>query len=136
MNKTNFLAKMKQKGTFFYWGIVILPILNYLIFFIGVNINNILMAFKEYSVVNYEKQISWVGFANFTKIFQDSEVLGYLVKNSLFCGNACYYHSIDVVVCLLHIQKVYRTQLFQSDDFHAEYRLFDGTCHLLQNVCK
>ena len=94
MAKHNYLAKMKQKGTFFYWGIVILPILNYLIFFIGVNINNIFMAFKEYSIVNYQKHIAWVGFANFEKIFKDSEVLGYLIENSLL------YFAVTICVII------------------------------------
>ena len=83
MAKINFFAKMKQKGTLFYWGIVILPILNYLIFFIGVNFNNILMAFKSYDIVNYEKQIDWVKFDNFKEILGDTQILGYFIKNSL-----------------------------------------------------
>ena len=116
MNKTNFLAKMKQKGTFFYWGIVILPILNYLIFFIGVNINNILMAFKEYSVVNYEKQISWVGFANFTKIFQDSEVLGYLIKNSLI------YFAVTLVI-IIPLTLLFAYYIFKKYTAHSFFKV-------------
>ena len=94
MAKINFFAKMKQKGTLFYWGIVILPILNYLIFFIGVNFNNILMAFKSYDIVNYEKQIDWVKFDNFKEILGDTQILGYFIKNSLM------YFAVTLVVVI------------------------------------
>lgn len=94
MAKINFFAKMKQKGTLFYWGIVILPILNYLIFFIGVNFNNILMAFKSYDIVNYEKQIDWVKFDNFKEILGDTQILEYFIKNSLM------YFAVTLVVVI------------------------------------
>lgn len=116
MSKPNLLARMKRKGTFFYWGIVILPILNYLIFFIGVNINNILMAFKKYSIVNYEKQISWVGFENFATIFRDAEVLGYLVENSLL------YFAVTLAI-IIPLTLLFAYYIFKQYTLHNVFKI-------------
>ena len=116
MTKTNLLTKMKRKGTFFYWGIILLPILNYLIFFVGVNINNILLAFKDYAIVNYQKQIDWVGFANFTKILQDSVVLGYLVKNSLL------YFAVTLLV-IIPLTLMFAYYIFKKYTAHGFYKV-------------
>ena len=116
MAKPNLLTRMKQKGTFFYWGIVILPILNYLIFFIGVNIGNILMAFREYSIVNYEKQISWVWFKNFATIFRDTQVLGDLVENSLL------YFAVTLV-CIIPLTLLFAYYIFKKYTLHGTFKV-------------
>ncbi len=116
MTKGNFFAKMKQKGTLFYWGVIILPILNYLVFFVGININNILMAFKDYSVVNYQKQISWVGFQNFIKIFRDATVLGYLVKNSLM------YFAVTLVF-VIPLTLLFAYYIFKQYTAHSFFKV-------------
>lgn len=93
MAKSNVFARMKQKGTLFYWAIVILPILNYIVFFIGVNFNSILLAFKNVYILKGEKHIDWVQFDNFKTILRDTQVLRYLVKNSMM-----YF---GVTVCII-----------------------------------
>ena len=68
----------------FFWCIIALPLAQFCIFYIGVNFNSILLAFKDYS---YEDgSFQWVGFENFSEVFYDFKTLLYMrasVKNSL-----------------------------------------------------
>lgn len=76
--------KIKERNRkIFYACIVTLPLLQFFIFYICVNFNSILLAFKNYSVSAGE---SFAGFSNFGKVF--SSVLhdvqfSAMVKNSL-----------------------------------------------------
>lgn len=79
--------KMKIKNNLFYWSIVGLPLLHFLIFYIVVNFNSILLAFEEYSIdgtgaMTYE----FVGFQNFRNFIRDlgsNATLIFATKNSL-----------------------------------------------------
>lgn len=68
--------------------LVILPMIQFAIFYVGVNINSFVLAFKKITI--YESGSSytmWVGFDNFkrflSEIFSDGGALRYAVVNSL-----------------------------------------------------
>lgn len=74
----------RKKQLIFYICIIALPLLQFCIFYIGVNINSILLAFKEFDTNT--NQYIFVGFDNFKKIFNDwvnTPVLKVALKNSL-----------------------------------------------------
>lgn len=83
--KVGSMASNRKKQLVFYFSLVTLPIIHYLIFYVGVNINSILLAFKEYVGVNgvvYRP----VGFANFERFFQEffhGQMLKQMFANSL-----------------------------------------------------
>lgn len=79
----NFTNK-KTKKLVFYLAIIAFPILQFLVFYVGVNINSILLAFKDFDVLsgNYV----YAGFENFAKIFDElfgSKILLPMLGNSL-----------------------------------------------------
>ena len=69
--KNLFKNKSERKRLLFYSLMIALPLAQVAIFYFGVNINSILLAFKEYDGGTYH----WVGFENFcnvlTEIFTD-----------------------------------------------------------------
>ena len=73
-----------RSAKLFYLAVVGLPILQFCIFYIGVNFNSILLAFKNYDTLTGE--YSFAGLEHFkafiTGLFENS-VLVYAVKNSL-----------------------------------------------------
>lgn len=80
--------KIKKKGNLlFYITMATIPILQYLLFYVVVNFNSLLLAFKEYTILeNGKTAFEFVGFTNFEYFFQDifeSGKLVYAFKNSL-----------------------------------------------------
>lgn len=71
----------------FYWAIVILPVIQFIIFYICVNFNSVLMAFKNYAFdENGNLTESFAGFANFKQFigdFKNDFKLVIALKNSL-----------------------------------------------------
>ena len=58
------VMKRRTKQTIFYWSILALPLLQFGIFYVGVNFNSILLSFRDYSVTT-AGGYSWVGFDNY-----------------------------------------------------------------------
>ena len=80
-NKKTISYKTKQR--IFYYCLIIIPIVQFLIFYIGVNFNSIILAFKSYDV--YTGENTFNGFGNFSQLFKDfSEkiIFRYAFKNS------------------------------------------------------
>ncbi len=98
---------MKSRGVAFYSLTFALPVIQFCIFYIGVNFNSILLTFKEYDTVKGE--YSFAAFENFSKIFDSlssGNELAYAVKNSLllWASNTL----IGVTLALLFSYYIYR----------------------------
>lgn len=72
----------RLKENLFGWGLLFYPVLTFLIFYVGVNANSILLAFKTITV----NGTYWAGFSNFTtffsEMFNQSTLLGTAFVNS------------------------------------------------------
>ena len=80
MKKLTLLLKKRA----FYYILISIPLIQFAIFYLGVNINSILLAFKEYDVYTGEHSIIW--FDNFKQVFADftsQPALLFALKNSL-----------------------------------------------------
>ena len=88
MAKTNKKGSIKRGGRIFFYTMVAIPILQFLIFYVGVNINSFLMAFQNYDNSSGKEIITWT-FDNFKQIFSADMGKDLLkcLKNSLiyFC---------------------------------------------------
>ena len=65
--------------------ITLIPLVHFSIFYLGVNFNSIILAFKSY---NREGIASFAGFYNFQKLFQDFKLYTFYkvaLKNSFLC---------------------------------------------------
>lgn len=84
MSQKTAKRKVGKSGWIFYSIAMAVPILQFLIFYIGVNINSVLMAFQKYDTASGRSD--WIGFYNFVTAFTDlmkGDRLKYLLLNSL-----------------------------------------------------
>lgn len=67
------LNKSNRKKLLFYIALLILPIIQFLIFYVYVNFNSILLAFKEYNPTSesFNDAYQFVWFKNIGQVFQD-----------------------------------------------------------------
>lgn len=69
LTKTRSFKKRKRAKNIFLFCVLVYPVLQFAVFYIGVHFNSILLAFKEY---NYQTgSYTWVGFTNFAKFIKD-----------------------------------------------------------------
>lgn len=103
--------KQKAKNTrmrsrvIFYCAIMVLPLLQFCVFYIYTHINSFLLAFQNYSInksgVGYD--IVFAGFDNFKTAFRLLTEKSYLIKNSLIAYTICNLG----VICLSLIFSFY-----------------------------
>lgn len=109
--------KMKMKALIFYCVMFALPLIQFGIFYIGVNFNSILLAFKEYTVVGRSVTTVWVGFKNFEKFFNEFKMPGMweMVGNSfIVCGVGIFITIPLNLIFSYFIYKKFRgSQFFQ-----------------------
>lgn len=92
------ISKRKLRDTGFYIALIAIPMLQFIIFYICVNFNSILLAFKEYQTtggVDAPSTYIWVGLRNFKDAFTTitaSEIFGYAIRNSLV------YYVVSLVI--------------------------------------
>ncbi len=101
-----------------------IPVLQYIVFYIGVNFNSVLMAFRSYERTNHGWASEFAGFSNFRLVFdnifgKDSVELKAAFGNSfkLCFYNLCLKTPIALLfsyyICKkLFLHKTYRTILF------------------------
>ena len=100
------LQKKRTHENIFYACLIALPLLNFLVFYVGVNFNSFLLAFKTYDTIGLA---SFAGFANFKEVF--SEITGeYVVRVAL--KNSAFIYLFNLVVqlpiCLLLSYFIYK----------------------------
>ncbi len=84
-------SRMEISNRIFYAVMLIFPIAQFLVFYIGVNINSITLAFREYQF-DAGGAYTFAGLKNFRNLFRNLSTMSYaptLLKNSLilyFCG--------------------------------------------------
>ncbi len=79
--KTQGFKAAKRSEYVFYWSLILLPFLQFIVFYVIVNLNSFKLAFQEYNGQTFE--YTFAGFKNFKNIFKDSAIstaVGYSVK--------------------------------------------------------
>ena len=66
-NTKSHLTSARKKDLLFYLAIIAIPVVQICIFYVYVNFNSILLAFKEYSA---DGSVSFAGFNNFANVFE------------------------------------------------------------------
>lgn len=68
--KTQSFSAVRKKQLIFYFSIVLLPLIQYFIFYIYVNFNSVLLAFKQYKVIDGFARYEYIGLQNFKDFFE------------------------------------------------------------------
>ena len=90
---TEKICNSKKKWKLFYCAWIAFPVLQFLIFYIGVNFNSLILSFEKYS---YEEgRYFFAGFDNFRKVFSDIVGVNYM--------RTAIYNSIIGCLCTILI---------------------------------
>ncbi|MBO5061619.1 MAG: sugar ABC transporter permease [Prevotella sp.] len=100
IQKNSFNRPRKNRGkTIFYWTILAFPLLQFVIFYIGVNLNSFALAFQSFDI--YSDGLQFVGFdqllVNFKAVFQMFQEADYLLKAF---GNSIIAYLVGLFVGL------------------------------------
>ena len=118
-NNVNTVLSERKKQTAFYYALIALPFLHYLIFYIGVNFNSVLLAFKEYKDVNGQAQHVFSGLIQFETIFENllyGDQLMHMIKNSLIFYGA--HLIVGIPLALFFSFYIYK-KYFMSEFFRV-----------------
>ncbi|MBS5856408.1 MAG: carbohydrate ABC transporter permease [Christensenellaceae bacterium] len=85
----------RRKELIFYSALIALPFLHYLIFYVLVNINSILLAFKQYTLVNGREYFTFAGFSNFAQFFR---TFGEGVKYKIMLRNSLLFYCVGLFI--------------------------------------
>ena len=86
-SKKNIFSKKTRDKYIFVWAIIGIPVIQFLIFYVGVNFNSILLAFQTYTQTEsgFSKFVFNAGFSNFSQFLSDifqEELMITCIKNS------------------------------------------------------
>ncbi len=117
-SKKTSVNRAKRNETIFYWIMFAIPLLQFLVFYVVVNVNSFLLAFKSYSydsaTLTYKQ--SFAGFSNFkafiTGFFDSKSNLGKIFINSLTLYGANLF--ISTVFALLFSYYIYKKSAFSK----------------------
>lgn len=110
--------KLREKA--FYWSVVILPLIHFLLFYVYVNINSILLAFKQYTVdASGYSSFTWVGFDNF-KLILSEFIYGNKLKQIGLNSLIVYFVNLFAGVPLSLLFSYY---LFKKGKFTGFFRV-------------
>lgn len=91
------INSIKKNGKIFFWVMMALPILQFVIFYIAVNLNSVLLAFKSYENYTGTVVTRIVWFDNFKEIFRTWST-GELLKTAVL--NSFKYMLLDIFVVM------------------------------------
>lgn len=110
----------QRSGNIFFYTMVALPIIQFIIFYIVVNFNSILLAFKEYEIVAGKGYVTdWVKFDNFKTIFSEWKNTEY-ISDSL--PNALKYFFVNVCV-VIPLTLLFAYYIYKKLRFYGFYRI-------------
>jgi ABC-type sugar transport system permease subunit len=93
-NTNGYFKKASFSKNLFVWSFLAYPLILFLVFYVGVNFNSIIMAFRNYQ----DGSTQFVGFQNFTefmsRLFADGDIIRISVKNSLII------YITSLVICV------------------------------------
>ncbi len=120
VTKNAAFKEKRKKELIFYCILLAFPILQFCVFYLGVNINSIMLLFKKYDI---KEGYSFAGFDNFKTVFemltspeaQNHEILVNSFKNSLILGFLTIVVGIGLsVVFSYYVFKKYKmSELFK-----------------------
>ena len=116
----NAFSKQRKRQVIFYCALLFIPVLQFCIFYIGVNFNSLLLMFKKYSVT---EGYSFAGVENFVSVWngifspaaENHEILSYSLENSLVLGLITVFvgGSLSVIFSYFIFKKYKGSEIFK-----------------------
>lgn len=110
----------RKKDLWFCIGVLAIPLACFLVFYVAVNLNSVLLAFKSYEIINtangVEAVYTWVRFENFTRFFRNTFTAGggngVILKNSLVLY--AFQFAAGLPLALLFSFYIYKKRAFSA----------------------
>ena len=108
--------KINWKRLLFIWGMLAIPLLHFLIFFVYVNIDSVLMTFRQFNVS--EMTFVWTT-ANYRRFWQEltnpvaSSLRSAIINSSLFGLNDILLVTISLILSYFFFKKIRGRQFFR-----------------------
>lgn len=101
------LSKTKTSRVIFYSLLIAIPVIHFLVFYVYINFNSIVLALKEYKLADMGGYVSsFVGFKNFAAAWKELGSRMFLIKNSLiFLASDCLIVTPLAVLFSFYIYK-------------------------------
>jgi len=115
------MNKRRNKRMFsrqlFYLAIILLPVIQFAIFYIYVNFNSFVMAFQKYeaNIDTLGYTVKFAGTENFKKAFEILEKNAFMIKNSLimYAFNLCFGTTLAIIFSYYIYKKYFLSGLFR-----------------------
>jgi len=115
------MDKRRNKRMFsrqlFYLAIILLPVIQFAIFYIYVNFNSFVMAFQKYeaNIDTLGYTVNFAGTENFKKAFEILEKNAFMIKNSLimYAFNLCFGTTLAIIFSYYIYKKYFLSGLFR-----------------------
>jgi len=115
------MDKRRNKRMFsrqlFYLAIILLPVIQFAIFYIYVNFNSFVMAFQKYeaNIDTLGYTVKFAGTENFKKAFEILEKNAFMIKNSLimYAFNLCFGTTLAIIFSYYIYKKYFLSGLFR-----------------------
>lgn len=111
--------KRDKAGTIFFATMIALPLLQFIIFYIVVNFNSIVLAFQKYSISDTGYVLEFAGFENFTKIFHEWATTPWL---SNLLPNSLRYFVLNVFV-VMPLSLLFAYYIYKRMRMHGIYKV-------------
>ncbi len=119
--KRPFYSKPKFKMYVFIFSLIIIPLLNFLVFWVYVSFDTVLLTFQKFSVRTGEYE--WVGFANYGEVFRDY-IFGignaYPEKQQIFLNSL---HAIAINLIILPLSFIAAYAFFKKVPMEKYFRV-------------
>ncbi|MCQ2742478.1 MAG: sugar ABC transporter permease [Bacilli bacterium] len=114
MKKPLFKNPRKAKRALFYWCILALPLIQFLIFYVYVNFDSVILAFQSYEqpIGEVGYTVSFAGLSNFKNVFDIIKAKPFLLTNSLLLFVVDFF--IGIPLALLFSYYIYKRRFFSS----------------------
>lgn len=114
INDASKKRRKKINGLWFYIAFMAIPVLQFLVFYVGVNANSFLLAFQSYDRINGGYKI--VGFDNFVQVYREFSGTGSVLTQSLKNSFIIYFvaTAIELPLSLFFAYYIYKKKPFSE----------------------
>lgn len=112
-------GKLNRGGKLFYWGMLVIPLICFVLFYIVINFNSILLAFQDYWYDGGKIVRNFNHFDSFKNLFVDLKAGG---RFSILLGNSLMYIGLLLVV-VMPITLMFSYYIYQKHLLHGFFKV-------------
>ena len=113
-------SDLGRGGKLFYWGMLAVPIICFIMFYIIINFNSIILAFQDYWYDGGKIVRNFNNFQSFKNLFLDLRAGG---KFKILLGNSILYIGLLIVV-VIPVTLLFAYYIYQKHLFYGFFKVF------------